>query len=167
MISNSLNYTKEGIKDVLRYKTEARLRDPFSNGVEYFSLNLSVWQDGQESWVRSYRDCLLLCPEVLPIYKLHLCDWQGVPMHSTANGYYHYLNNTGHGQSYVRASEDEWSHLKSAKPDSEVAYGKLLTLMGFRDRWKQEAQAAIEILEGLSKCKFESRFKRSYWKNDE
>lgn len=93
-------------------------------------------------------------PQFAIFDKLHLSDVNGAPMYAIENGFYH-LTVTGVkvAADYLRISENEAQKLKDTCKDKAV-FGYTLLKMGLIDKWKNEANEAIKILEELTGKKF-------------
>jgi hypothetical protein len=79
-------------------------------------------------------------------------------MYAVENGFYHLQEGKPYAQSYVRARDEEFEILKTAK-DKDY-YGHLLAKLGIVERWQREANIAIGMLERLTGQKFEDNSTR-------
>jgi len=148
-----------------------RLNDECKNGHQDFSITGDVYQAGQPKI-----DKYFLCggciheeiekhyPEFIPFIKLHLCDWEGIPMHAGANGFYHLNNEMGKAQpgtpehktyfcEYYRISPAQFDELCTSK--NVLQYSVKLQTMEILKQWKEEAGEAIKLLEKLTGQTFE------------
>lgn len=158
--SKSLKYnvtkTKEG-KDVI---IKIRLNDECHNGHQDFAITGEVYPSGK----RGDRNCLgagcvhddilAIAPEFKQFVDLHLSTYDGVPMYAVANGFYHLVNSSAKTtMEYLRIDQKEFDFIKKAEDELHFQY--LIEAIGLPQRWKKEAQAAINELESLTGCEFE------------
>lgn len=102
-------------------------------------------------------------PELAIFNNLHLCDWEGRPMHGVSNMKYHLKNDVlpiSDFCKYYRITEKEYNILLNSGNESHLAY--LLVTLGIMDRWKQESIKAINLLEELTGKKFKSDATRTH-----
>jgi hypothetical protein len=176
--SNDLRYitTKTVGKEDITAKI--RLNDECKNGHQDFSITGDIYvagkpkTDGNLISGGCIHDAILKhFPEFKIFVNLHSCDYNGVPMHATANGYYHLRT----GFSKVKPSEDgfkakycEYYRITAKQFDalntsrSEIEFAVLLKELGILTQWKLEAQKAINKLELLTGTKFVNDSKRSH-----
>ena len=95
------------------------LDDDCKNGHEDFSITANIREkDSRGRMVDAGGGCchehiLSLRPELKPFVDLHLCTWQGIPMHCAANAFYWLAGHLGlsyvehHGRSGSRAKSKE------------------------------------------------------------
>jgi hypothetical protein len=109
-------------------------------------------------------------PDLKPFVDLHLSDLDGVPMHAEENGFYWLAKAAGIPQEYgpdqdeetcfkffcnhCRISESEGREIVRRVAFSSCVSNKHRSLWNeicesMKPRWKQEAQAAISLLESL------------------
>jgi len=180
-----------------RTTIKLKLADDCRNGHEDFSLTADIYEkDKRGVWRDVGGGCchdhiLELMPELKPFAELHLCTWEGVPMHAAANGWYwlqgvrpeiadHNKNlgachgGTGSGAKtpqecrrifgeHFRLSEAEIDQILALAPRSEKELQIIVENMGLPARWKKEAAAAIAQLEAWTGAKFESKATRQTW----
>lgn len=176
---------------------ELSLADDCKNGHEDFSLTADIEEKGERGrWVESGGGCchdhiLELMPELKPFADLHLCTWEGIPMHAAANGWY-WLQGVrpeiadhekslgachgGTGSSakspqecrrifgeHFRVTDAEIDQILALFPRSEKELQIITEDMGLPVRWKSEAAAAIAQLEAWTGATFESKATRKTW----
>lgn len=144
-----------------------RLNDQCKNGHQDFSITGDLYS-GKGRSDRSliaggciHDEILKTCPEFKIFTDLHLCDYNGVPMHAIANGYYHMQN--GYFSEYKKLTPEEFKtkfceyyrvtpaqfdELKKAKDQNY--FGFLIYSLGILDQWKEDAKKAIAKLEELT-----------------
>lgn len=173
------------------------LADDCKNGHEDFSLTADIQEkDKRGRWVESGGGCchdhiLELMPELKPFADLHLCTWEGVPMHAVANGWYWLQGvspeiadhdkslracrgGTGSGAKspqecrrifgeHFRVTDAEIDQILALFPRSEKELQIITEDMDLPARWKKEAAAAIAQLEAWTGATFESNATRKTW----
>jgi len=138
------------------------------NRVPYFTLTMGSWRVARNG--RRVEDCFGAAheeivehwPELADLAALHLSDWDGVPMHAEANGWYwlagaiggageryHGGNGSGSGKTaaeclqvfadYVRISPEEAQQIATAAREQGRDYWKAKWTT-YADRWKREAE---------------------------
>ena len=159
-------------------KVEIRLNDECKNGHQDFSITGTTWEIGRARTERNvisvgcmHNEILEALPEFLPFVKLHMCDYDGVPMYAVGNMQYHMVN----GFNSIRAKDDSFVHeycdyyritktefdeLATAKADT-LYFQHVFETLPIRARWKEEAQTAIGQLEALTGEKFVNTSTRS------
>jgi hypothetical protein len=165
------------------------LDDDCGNGHEDFSVTADIREkDSRGRWANAgggacHDHILSLCPELKPFVDLHLCTWQGIPMHCAANAWYWLAGALGlsyveyHGSSgsdaktkeeclrifkeHVRCTDDELPALLKCRSQAELQIA--IEDLGILQRWRQEADAAIEQLEAWTGQEFESSATRGQW----
>lgn len=177
--SNDLRYstTKTVGNEVITVKIS--LNDDCKNGHQDFSITGDIYQAGKPRTDRFFisggcihDDIKKHFPEFIPFIKLHLCDYDGVPMHPVANGFYHLqqgFNNTKPESpafaaeycEYYRITPAQFEALKTCR--NQVQYGLKLAELNILAQWKEEAKAGIAALEKLSGKKFVNDSKRSQY----
>lgn len=160
------------------YKIKIQLGDPCKNGHEDFSITASYWDKGERrtednACVGAYGDSISKdFPELAIFNDLHLCDWNGIPMHFVANGYYHLtvgFNNlppeSGEFKEryceYYRINTNEFNLLKTAY--SQTHFAILVSETDILVRYKDQANKAIKMLEEWTGEEFESKATKSNW----
>lgn len=165
-----------------------RLDDECKNGHEDFSLTATIYDKGglDIGGGCCHDEILKAAPEFEPFARLHLSDADGCPMHAAANGFYWYSGTKPDGlgckyhpgtgsnaktpekcleilKDHLRATDADIAAIDAMQPRSEEEFSFALESLGFRARWKAEADAAIAQLEKWTAAKFESRATRSQW----
>ena len=189
MKTSSLGNTISIVKGNERTDIKIRLNDECHNGHEDFSITADIREKGSRGqWVDAGGGCchehiLSLRPDLKPFVDLHLCTWQGIPMHCATNAFYWLAGYLSlpyveyHGGSgsiakskdeclrifleHVRATDDEVPTLLECRSQEELKIA--IEDLGILDRWKQEADAAIKQLEEWSGKEFESKATRGFW----
>lgn len=166
-----------------------RLDDECNNGHEDFSITANIREkDSRGRWVDAGGGCchehiLSLRPELKPFVDLHLCTWEGVPMHCAANAFYwlagyldlkhvEYHGSSGSGakskdeclrifKEHARCTDEELPTLLCCRSQDELAVA--FEDLGIVKRWKKEAKAAIKQLEQWAGENFESTATRGRW----
>lgn len=172
-MTNSLKYRTT--KNILtgRIQVDLELYECGRNGHEHFAATGQTWEKDsrgrlQEACGGCIHDLILKhFPKFKPIVDLHLSDQDGIPMHCTANGFYHYQEGKlEYLQSHLRATDAQVAGILAAMPRTEEEFSHLIEGMGFRAQWKAEAEAGIALLESLrgpEAEKFETRATRPGW----
>lgn len=187
--SNNLTHSMVVSKGKEITDIRIRLNDECKNGHEEFSVTATIYELRGTRKVDVGGGCchdhiLSLRPDLQPFVDLHLCTWQGVPMHCIANAFYwlagyhdlsyvEYHGSSGSGakskedclrifRSHVRCTDDELPTLLGCRSKDELAVA--FEDLGIIDRWKAEGQAAIRQLEEWTGKTFESRATRGHWK---
>lgn len=175
--SNDLRYTatKTVGNEVITVKI--RLNDECKNGHQDFSVTGEIYAAGKPrtdinmiSCGCIHEDIAAAFPEFIPFIRLHLSDYNGVPMYAVANGFYHLqngfdkckpdnINFPGEFCEYYRITPDQYEVLKTAK--NKTQYGIYITTLGILGQWKNEAATAIIELEKLTGLTFVNDSKRS------
>lgn len=186
-IRHSFTVTRGNEKTVIKI----RLNDECRNGHEDFSITADIYEkDGRGRWVDVGGGCchehiIKLRPDLKQFETLHLCTWEGVPMHSAANAFYWFAGFNGgleqkyHGGSgssaktpeecrrifaeHIHATEEQVAAIVAAQPRSEIELRAVLEDLHFPEQWKSEANAAIATLEGWTGKKFKSTATRGFW----
>lgn len=94
-------------------------------------------------------------PELIPFTPLHLCDEFGQPFHPVDNFIYHINQRTSKRKlcDWYRVTEEDLEVLEKFT-DEKMFFQYQLFQLGIIDRWKQEAEQAIEWLEEKTGEKF-------------
>lgn len=170
MKTNSLKFTDyRTAKNGEQWKIKIRLDDECKNGHQDFSITGTCWEQGKPKTDRYMihggacgDEISILFPEYAIFNRLHLCDYKGIPMHCSANGYY-FLRNGFNSKStgeafiseycnYYRLSKDDF--FKIYKAESQTHFAILLEQNGIFQKWESEAKEAIKLLEKLTGDEF-------------
>lgn len=169
-----------------RLEIYIRLNDECKNGHQDFSITASAWEKGKpktDKW-NIYGGCcheeiLAVRPDLLPFVKLHLSDWEGVPMYAVENGFYHLKNGFWNTQKpinietatdehfcakfceYYRITPEQFKQLKTS--ENSLQYALFLQSLGILKQWKEEANKAIKMLEGMTGSQFLPNSKKSQY----
>lgn len=177
--SNDLRFnTQKNIgKNVIYVKI--RLNDECKNGHQDFSITGDIYEAGKPKTDRYFISggCIhdeieKYFPEFIPFIKLHLCDYKGIPMHASANGFYHLRNGFNKTKpdnkafkaeycKYYRINEGQFDALNSC--ENELQFSVMLQTLGILKQWEMEANKAIETLEMLTDTKFIVDSKRTQY----
>ena len=159
-------------------KVQVRLDDECKNGHQDFAITGTCWKPGERRTESNIITCgcihdeiLEAFPEFAPFVKLHLCDYDGVPMHAIGNMHFHMENGFNSTRvkddnfsdefcDYYRLTQAEFDALSNAKADS-LYFQHVFEGLPIRARWKEEAQNAISQLEALTGEKFVNTSTRS------
>lgn len=145
-----------------------RLNDECKNGHQDFAITGDLYKGtgrGDRSFLAGgciHDEIAKFAPQFKKFIPLHLCDFNGVPMHATANGFYHMregFNDKSKDHKtqfceYYRVTPAQYDELKKAKDQNY--YGFLLVQLNILTQWKAEAQEAIQTLESLTGDTFEN-----------
>ncbi len=176
--SNGLRYTATKTVGAEVITVNIRLNDECKNGHQDFSITGDIYVAGKPRTDRNHiaggcihEEIAKHFPEFIPFIRLHLCDFDGVPMHPVANGFYHLhtgFNSKSTGEAfkaeyceYYRITPEQFDALNNSK--NKTQYGLLLQSLGVLAQWKTEAQAAIKELERLTDKEFINDSKRSQY----
>lgn len=154
-----------------------RLNDECGNGHQDFSITGDIYAAGKPRTDRNYiaggcihDEILAARPDLQIFVDLHLCDFDGVPMHAVANGLYHMqqgFTNTPASQhktefcKYYRVTPEQYDALK--KCSNKVQFALALQTLGILAQWKQQAAEAIKMLEQMTGAAFVNDSKRSQY----
>lgn len=181
---NELNYNTSKIYTVagIQYKLNVsiRLSDPCKNGICDFAITGMGYRKTKNGrWVEEFGGCcheeiLNHFPEFDLFVKLHNCNYLGQPVYTVENSmYYLELKQYETAAKYLRVSENELQQLTNAIED-KIFFTSELYGLGIVSRWKEEADQAIKVLEGLCGCQWvnpykpeEERFKLAPLSNEE
>ncbi len=96
MKTNSLNYRITRHLENENFVINIQLADDCKNGHQDFSITGSIYEKGKPM---SDRYCITSgaigdeitknFPEYAIFNRLHLCDYEGIPMYAVENGFYH------------------------------------------------------------------------------
>jgi hypothetical protein len=165
------------------------LDDDCNNGHEDFSITANIRERDSRGILRDagggccHEHILSLRPELKPFVDLHLCTWEGTPLHCAANGFYwlagylelsyvEYHGSSGRDaktkeeclrifKDHVRCTDEELPALLECRSADELRIA--LEDLGVVTRWKEEADAAIRQLETWTGSEFESAATRKGW----
>ena len=168
------------------------LDDDCRNGHEDFSLTCDIYEKVRGLWRAAGGGCarehiLKLRPDLAPFAMLHLCDFNGLPMHCAANALYwfagiessktteKYHGGSGNGAKspdecrrifaeHIHASGEQVAEIIRREPRTELELRAVLEDMGFIQQWKAEADAAIATLEEWTGQKFAPANPAHRWK---
>lgn len=176
--SNSLKFNKVTTdKDGNTLIINIRLDDQCKNGHQDFAITGTLYEKGKPKTDRymirggAMGDYIAAeHPEFAIFERLHLCDFNGVPMHPTANMHYFLrvgFNNTKRNDpkfptefcEYYRMNMAQFEAIKDAH--NEIDLSILLQSTGVLKQWKDEANEAILLLENLTGKKFVNDSKKS------
>jgi hypothetical protein len=170
MKTNDLRFTDNRIgKNGERWTIKIRLNDECKNGHQDFSITGTCWEKGKpktDKYMIQGGACGDEIAELFPEYeifnRLHLCDYMGIPMHCSANGFYFLrkgFDRYEEGETlkskwckYYRVFPEQFDILFEAK--SETHFAILLERLGIFEQWKAEADLAIKKLEELTGNEF-------------
>jgi hypothetical protein len=188
----SLKHSFVVIKGDEKTVIKIRLDDQCRNGHEDFSLTCDIYEKVRGIWRDVGGGCahdhiLKLRPELAPFAVLHLCDFNGLPMHCAANALYwfagidpakttqEYHGGSGSGAKspdecrrifaeYIHATPEQVAEVIRREPRTELELRAVLEDMGFIAQWKAEADAAIATLEQWTDQKFAPANPAHRWK---
>jgi len=170
MKTNDLRFTDNRIgKNGEQWTIKIRLNDECKNGHQDFSITGTCWEKGKpktDKYMIQGGACGDEIAELFPEYeifnRLHLCDYMGIPMHCSANGFYFLrkgFDRYEEGETlkskwckYYRVFPEQFDILFEAK--SETHFAILLERLGIFEQWKAEADLAIKKLEELTGNEF-------------
>jgi hypothetical protein len=170
-MKNDLRFTRTVVRENgEQLVIKIRLNDECKNGHQDFSITGDLYEGSgrdDRSFISGgciHEEILQDCPEYKLFIDLHLCDYNGIPMHAVANGYYHLSQGEMTKEKYCeyyRITSDIYYQLKDS-PD-QLHFGYMLKKLGVLDIWKAEALEGISILESLTGEKFLNDSKRSQY----
>lgn len=170
MKTNSLKFTDNRTdKKGNKWEIIISLDYVFKNGHQDFSITGTCWEKGKPKIDRYMMhggacgdEIAVLFPEYSIFNRLHLCDYKGIPMYCSSNGYYHLKNGFSSKSKgdefineyckYYRLSKDDF--FKIYKAESETHFAILLERNGIFKKWEEEAKEAIKLLEKLTGDEF-------------
>lgn len=144
-----------------------RLSDDCKNGQNDFAITADIYEKGKPRADRyhisggcCHDEILKARPDLKIFVDLHLCDVNGAPMYTAANGFYHLKNSAPEmARDYIRATAEEFEIIRASEDETIFAY--TLERLGIVARWKKEAEEAIKILEEWTGEKFEDNSKKA------
>lgn len=153
-----------------RWEIKISLNDECGNGHQDFSITGAAWEKGNpktDNYLLHGGACgdeiASLWPEYSIFNTLHLCDCKGRPMYAAENGRYHFTNTSFEvGRDYLRLTTEEAKELIPYTSDGETFRYKLESL-GVLERWENEANKAIKLLEKLTGDEFVNDSKRYHY----
>ena len=141
--TNNLKYTtRKNLSENSYIEVEISLNDERCNGIEMFSIG-GKYKDGDMETMGCIHDYILkYLPEFKIFVDLHLSDFKGTPPFA----------------------KSKWDTLKKSMnglrmKNSEKDFESFIKTTGLEERWRQEADEAIKILEELTGKKFETKYK--------
>ena len=143
-------------KDGRQFDIVIRLSDDCHNGQEDFSITGTIYEAGKPKIERymisggAIGDYVAKeFPDLAIFDRLHLCDFNGAPMYTVGNGFYH-IERMDAEQfcEYFRCTQAEWGKLCTA--ENKEHFAMLLYLSEIPKRWQQEADEATKILEQMT-----------------
>ncbi len=188
--TNDLRHSFTIVKGKEKTVIKIWLNDECRNGHEDFSLTADIYEKRGTHWKDVGGGCchdhiLALRSDLKPFAMLHLCTWEGVPMHTAANAFYWFAGfNGGLGKEYhggsgtsaktpdecrrifadhIHATDEQVDQIVAMMPRSEIELRAVLEDMHFPEQWKGEADAAIATLERWTGKKFVSTATRGRW----
>lgn len=177
--SNDLRHKIDINNNKANAQIKIRLNDECKNGHQDFSVTATIWEIGKTRSDRNmisggccHDEILKLRPDLKIFIDLHLCDFNGAPMYTEANGYYHLtigFNNTKPQDAgfkakfceYYRITPEQFEVLKTSESETRFKYN--LEKLGIINQWKAEAQKAIKAMEDLTGKEFLNDSKRSQY----
>lgn len=183
--SNDLSHTATKVVGNESITVKIRLNDECKNGHQDFSITGDIYEAGKPRYDRYFiaggyihDDIAKHFPEFMPFIRLHLCDYKGIPMHPTANGFYHLRNGFNRTPvtdanfpaeycEYYRITDAQFNALN--KSENELQFALNLRDLGILAQWEEEANKAIKYLEELTGKKFvvDSKKTQLIWPSDE
>lgn len=163
MKTNNLTYKVSKTVGKETIYVSIRLNDEYKNGHEDFSITADIYEAGKPKTDRYFLcggcchdEILKFYPEFKIFVNLHLCTFKGVPMYSTANGFYHVHTKKWDKEkflNYYRLTENIVNKLYEAKEKELFSYIIFTECLPI---WEQQANEAINELERLTGNEFEA-----------
>lgn len=167
---NSLKYTTpkkvyEENGETYRVSVEVGLDDGCNNGICDFHITGKTdiknkyggWNE--YSYGSCNKDIERFFPELTIFISMRLCNHYGQPMYPVENGIYHFRENgLEKGMEYLRITSQAEGMALAACIEDKLYFKYQLYYLGIVDRWKREADAAIEQLEKLCKANWENPY---------
>lgn len=172
--SNNLVYRTTKLINVSgrkgRIEVKISLNDEHKNGHQDFSITGNIYghptSNADKYFVSGgciHDDIIKHFPEFIPFVRLHLCDFDGVPMHAAPNMCYFmregFQNTPANSPAfkaefckYYRITPEQYDGLLTCK--NVTQYAVSLQKLGVLDQWKREAQESIKQLEELTGLTF-------------
>lgn len=169
MKTNSLIYRTIRHTAKETFEIKIRLNDDCKNGHQDFAITGTIYEKGKPKTDRYMisggaigDEIAANFPEFEIFERLHLCDWQGIPMYAVENGFYHLkngFNSKSTGEEfkfefckYYRITPEQFDTI--SKSENKIEYAILLQELGILAQWKKEAGKAIKQLEELTGDEF-------------
>lgn len=168
--SNDLRYTATKIVGSKKIIVKIRLNDECKNGHQDFAITADIYEkanNGRYVWSCGgccHDEILKYFPKFKLFVDLHLSDYSGAPMYAIENGYYWFCENKEVALNYIRISEKEYNDIQDYITQknnglietqfNRAYFGEALQCFGIVDRWRKEANEAINQLELLTGIKF-------------
>jgi hypothetical protein len=191
--TNTLKHSFTVINGDEKTVIKIELDDDCRNGHEDFSLTCDIYEKRKNgAWIDSGWGCahdhiLRLRPDLAPFAMLHLCDFNGLPMHCASNALYWFAGidpakttqeyHGGSGSSakspeecrrifaeHIHATPEQVAEIIRREPRTELELRAVLEDMGFIAQWKAEADAAIASLEQWTGQRFAPANPAHRWK---
>ena len=146
--------------DFSRFEIEIRLDDECKNGHDDFAITaMGRYKDHTnkyDPWDMCgccHEEILKLRPDLKPFVDLHLSDSKGAPMYTIENGYYFLTTDTKEATcNYLRITSNEYDVLKNS--GDKLHFVLQIQNLGIVDRWQNEANEAIKLLESMTGEKY-------------
>lgn len=169
MKTNSLVYKTTLHTKEQTFVIKIRLNDECKNGHQDFSITGTIYEKGKALIDKNMVSggaigdkIALNFPKFAIFNRLHLCDYKGIPMHCSANGFYHLkngFNSKSTGEEfkneyceYYRITPAQFEELKNS--ENEIQFALKLENLGIFEQWENEANKAIKLLESLTGDEF-------------
>lgn len=150
--------TKEELKnsDYSRFEINIRLDDDCHNGHDDFSITaMGRYKDHTDKYDPwdiggcCHDEIMKLRPDLKPFIDLHLSNSKGQPMYAVENGYYHLTKSEKSvTKEYLRITDNEYDILKNS--GDKLHFVMQLETLGIIERWQEEANKAIKLLESMT-----------------
>lgn len=177
--TNDLRFSTSKVVGKEHIFVNIRLNDECKNGHQDFSITGDIYQAGKPKIDKYFisggcihEAILKHFPKFAPFVHLHLSDWEGVPMHAVANGFYHLqkgfnvekvgdINFPPAYCEYYRITLDQFNALNECP--TQLQFALKLQSLGILKQWKEQANEAIKQLEALTGKRFVSDSVRSQY----
>lgn len=176
MKTNSITHTIDINNKTVNCVVKIRLNDEYKNGHQDFSITGVFWEIDKtriDKYIITAGAChdtiLKYFPELKPFVDLHLCDAFGAPMYAAENGFYHLRNGFNRKEGdikatfceYYRVTPEQFDELN--KSESVLQYAVRLKNLGILEKWKNDANKAIKLLEELTGDEFINDSKKGHY----
>lgn len=156
-----------------------RLNDECKNGHQDFSVTGDIYEKGKPKTDRYFisggcihEEILKARPDLKMFVDLHLCDYKGIPMHPTANGFYFLQNGFNKTKpespnfkaefcNYYRISSQQFDVLNQSQ--NVIQYALNLEKLDILAQWERQANKAIKALEEMTGKTFVVDSKRTHY----